>query len=129
MTTTLHLINRGTGSVKVHKHNCKDVKRETSGASVWTADVSSYVELVWDVYPPDDFSYDADAEWGEFDDLEVCNCAKKIVAALPVHPNAVPAEETTTSKRRPQINHRECQHAQTPAARRACRKAYWSQSK
>lgn len=29
------------------------------------------------------------------------------------------------SPRRPQINHKACQHAQTPAARRECRKAYW----
>lgn len=30
------------------------------------------------------------------------------------------------SPRRPQINHKACQHAQTPAARRECRKAYWA---
>jgi hypothetical protein len=30
------------------------------------------------------------------------------------------------SPRRPQINHRACSHAQTPLARRACRKAFWA---
>jgi hypothetical protein len=30
------------------------------------------------------------------------------------------------SPRRPQINHRACNHAQTPKARRECRKAYWA---
>lgn len=30
------------------------------------------------------------------------------------------------SPRRPQINHRACSHAQTPKARRECRKAYWA---
>lgn len=115
MATTFHLINRGTGSVKVHKHNCKDVARETRGASIWTADVTSYVELVWDVYPPDDFSYDANGEWTEFDDLEVCNCAKSLVAALPVHPNAV----VTTGR----IDHTGHGHPLTPGARAACRKS------
>lgn len=30
------------------------------------------------------------------------------------------------SPRRPQINHRACQHAQTPKARRDCRTAFWA---
>jgi hypothetical protein len=30
------------------------------------------------------------------------------------------------SPRRPQINHRACSHAQTPLARRTCRKAFWA---
>lgn len=30
------------------------------------------------------------------------------------------------SPRRPQINHRACAHAQTPKARRECRKAFWA---
>ena len=28
--------------------------------------------------------------------------------------------------RKPQINHRHCEHAATPAARRTCREAYWA---
>jgi hypothetical protein len=43
-----------------------------------------------------------------------------------------PAETATTraghhSPRRKQLNHRrDCRHAQTPAARRACREAHWA---
>lgn len=32
------------------------------------------------------------------------------------------------SPRRPQINHRACDHAQTPLARRTCRKLYWAKA-
>jgi hypothetical protein len=37
-----------------------------------------------------------------------------------------PERKGHRSPRRPQINHRACSHAQTPSARRECRKAFWA---
>lgn len=34
--------------------------------------------------------------------------------------------EPVKATRRPQINHKACSHAQTPLARRECRKAFWA---
>lgn len=115
-------INRGTGSVKIHRAGCKDVKRDARGASVWTIEADSRKEIVWDVYDPSDFDYDAETQWSEFDDIEMVACTKGMLGEAKT--TAKPAEAKRT--RRAQINHKECDHAATPQARKVCRKAFWA---
>lgn len=129
------LMNRGHGVVQVHTFNCQDTRRNLRGASVWTEDADSYAELVWSVYPPEDFEYSPE-DWQSFNDLKVCNCATGDIASLPASPqatapktDATPTAEPTpkaTTGRRAQLSHRGHSHPQTPAARRACKALFWA---
>lgn len=41
-------------------------------------------------------------------------------------PQPEPTPEAPKATRRPQLNHKGCDHAQTPLGRRTCRKAHWA---
>lgn len=72
---TVTMVNRGTGGVQVHRHGCADTKRNIRGAAVWDTEVTCYADVVRGIYPPDDFSYDAETEWRDFDgDITVMPC-------------------------------------------------------
>lgn len=49
-TTTVAIINRGVGAIEVHKPNCRDIQRDAEGASIWKADVTSFKDVVLNVY-------------------------------------------------------------------------------
>lgn len=111
-TTRVTAINSGHGNIKIHRPGCKDIKRNARGASIWDIDVTCLRDIVLDVYPADDFSYDAETEWLDFaGDIEIMPCAGHI-------PNTVDAPVTRTYR-----SHANCDHDRTPAGRAACRKA------
>ena len=64
-TTTVTVINRGHASIEIHKPGCRDLTRDALGASVWNVKATGFKDVVLDVYPPDDFEYDA-ADWGNY---------------------------------------------------------------
>jgi len=106
------IINRGTGDIEVHKPGCRDLKRNSRGASVWTIDAAELKDIVLDVYPPEDFSYNPETEWEEFSgDIKVIDCVGHL--ATPESPKSG----------RKTIDHTNHGHPLTPAARAACRKA------
>lgn len=117
MTTTTRVtaINSGHGNIKIHKPGCRDIKRNARGASIWDIDATCLRDIVWDVYPPVDFSYDAETEWTEFaGDIEIMACCPKLDNTVIVTPAA--ATRTYSS-------HANCDHDRTPRGRAACRKA------
>lgn len=71
----LHIINRN-GTLRVHKAGCGDIKREAKGHVDWPVEANTRKEVVLNIYPPDDFSYDPETEWEQFDDFELVSCAK-----------------------------------------------------
>lgn len=80
-TITVTLINRGQGSVVVHKQGCADLARMARGASIWDVEAQSFGDIVQDVYPPDEFDYD---DWEEVaGDIIVSPCARPAVKSIP----------------------------------------------
>jgi hypothetical protein len=110
------IVNRN--GIQVHKPGCKDLKRNARGASMWDAEVNTFRDVVLATYDPTDFDYDPDTEWENYaGDIQVANCCPKLAE------ESAPAP--AKSVRRQQLDHRtQCTHPQTPAARRACRKAH-----
>jgi hypothetical protein len=62
------------------------------------------------------------SQMSELEDCWICKPELNEASAAYVKPE----RKGHHSPRRPQINHRACSHAQTPLARRTCRKAFWA---
>lgn len=119
---TFTAINRGMGTIQIHRAGCKDLKRDARGASVWDIEATTLQEIVEDVFE-DMINEDPDQTWEAYAaELDFVNCTKGMLKDEAATPSAPQAKRT----RRPQINHKECQHEATPKARKACRKAHWA---
>jgi hypothetical protein len=94
---TLSVVNTGRVGIRVHKKGCRDVAREAKqakshGGLDWEITARDFRDVVLDVYPPEDFSYDADSEWEAFSgDIE---CAPCVHFNEPVKPAANKREES-----------------------------------
>jgi hypothetical protein len=75
----LAAINRGRGAVEIHKRTCRDLLRDSHGASVWDIDASTERDCVFDVYPPSEFDYEP-ADWADFNDLAYMPCTKGLLS-------------------------------------------------
>lgn len=77
---TVDIRNDGRGTVHVHRAGCADLRQAKframiSHGSAWTAQVRSEQDVVLNVYPPEDFDYDATTQWQDFaDDLRFYPC-------------------------------------------------------
>lgn len=66
--------NIGTGGeFHVHQEGCRDLKGRKYAAAIHAGEVDSgeYLDaraVVLNVYPPNEFNYDADAEWRDYAD-------------------------------------------------------------
>lgn len=64
--------------IHLHKTGCADTKRgiyRRHTGDEWNLDAASLQEIVHEIYPPDNFDYDADAEWRSYaDDVKVFPC-------------------------------------------------------
>lgn len=126
-------INKGnTGVIQIHRPGCADLKRNARGSEPWTIEATSLKDIVLDIYDPECFLYDADTQWTDYlGDIDMIACTKGMLqedteaAPAPVQEDK-PKASKKASKRRPQIDHTKCDHAQTPIARRKCRKAFWA---
>lgn len=50
MSESVTIINRGTGLIEVHRTDCRDVKRDAEGASIWTVDVATLKDIALSIY-------------------------------------------------------------------------------
>lgn len=83
-TNTVTVINRGVGSIEVHKPGCRDLARDAEGASVWDVKASSFKDVVLDVYDPGDFQYDP-ANWQNYaGDIVTMPCCPNLDATKTV---------------------------------------------
>jgi hypothetical protein len=73
---------RTTGeAMHVHKPGCKDTTRGIYrfAEPPWVIEVGSIRDIVEDIYPPDDFGYDANTEWSDyFTDIKVFPCVTEL---------------------------------------------------
>ena len=49
-THTVTAINRGLGTIEIHKQGCKDLKRNARGASIWNIEAASQKDVASDVF-------------------------------------------------------------------------------
>lgn len=120
--------NTGTGTIQLHKVGCKDIAGKPQHQAS-PLEVTTMKAVVHEIYPPSDFEYDAETEWqGYAGDIRQMPCCPEFPwdDTTPAAEQAIPTPAKARATRRPQINHKACDHAQTPKARRECRKAFWT---
>lgn len=79
-----NLIDQSKGQFHVHAEGCGDAKHYGRDGKYggedrdgWTLDVETRDDVVHEVYPPDEFSYDPDTETGDYaSDLWFAPCLK-----------------------------------------------------
>lgn len=99
-----NLNDQSKGTFHVHAADCADCRhygpgRKYGGETGWTIEVGSQFDVVTDVYPPEDFNYDASAD--EFDgyanDFHYAPCV-----SLPVRPDVYAQVEAELAAERPE---------------------------
>lgn len=73
-THTVTAINRGLGTVEIHKQGCRDLKRNARGASVWDIEAKSQQDVAEDVFE-DMIAEDPEYTWEAYNvELSYANC-------------------------------------------------------
>jgi hypothetical protein len=76
--TTVTVINRGTGSIELHRPGCNDLQRDATGATIWNVRTRGMRDVVLSVYPPEDHNYDANDWTDHADDITVMPCCPSL---------------------------------------------------
>lgn len=77
-TFTVTAINRGLGTIEIHKQGCKDLKRNARGASIWDIKAQSQQQVTEDVYE-DMINEDPEQTWEAYAvELTYANCCPSL---------------------------------------------------
>lgn len=75
---TVTAINRGMGSIEIHKAGCRDLKRDARGASIWDITARDQKDVVEDVCG-DFIDEDPDTTWEDFTgEITYANCCPEL---------------------------------------------------
>lgn len=71
-----NLRDQSKGSFVVHAADCSDC-RKLKGEEAWTEEFYCVSQIVFDVYPPEDFDYDPKIEYNDYrSDFHLAPCVK-----------------------------------------------------
>lgn len=77
-TYTVTAINRGLGTIEIHKQGCKDLKRNARGASIWDIKAQSQQDVAEDVFE-DMINEDPEYTWEAYaGELSYANCCPSL---------------------------------------------------
>lgn len=78
-TSTFDVAYLNNGEIQIHRAGCADLlKAKYARANIMRVQASNLRDIVLDIYPAEDFGYDADTGWESYSDcMRIIDCAAK----------------------------------------------------